>query len=356
MSFESKNTVTNYNMKKQIILFISVILLGIVTVYIMKGDGDNRPDDDSLFKVEKVSTIQKILLANINGSQIILEKKENNEWIVNGQYRARPEAIKYILETIKRVEVNYPVPESASENTIKTIATTHVKVELYDEQNNIIRSYFVGGPTQNYEGTLFYMEHGERPYVCHIPGFSGYLTVRYLTELKDWRDRTVVAYKPQEIKSVKVVYQEDKAVLQSFELSVISSDSFLIKHVKSGKELTTIDKNSVRQYLTFFKQLGVEGFENSFPQKDSILMDKPFCTINITDQSGHTNQVTTYFMDLTQRSKTRMDDKGQTLKHDLDRLYASVNNGNDFAVIQLFVFGKLMQSFHSFSVEGKVQS
>lgn len=333
-------------MKKQVILFILVLLLGVATVYFLQGN-DNRPKDDSLFKVERINDVEKIFLANLKGNRITLEKN-GDHWLVNGVFRARPEAVEILLETIKRVEVDYPVANSAKENIIKDIATQHTKVEVYDKNDNIVRSYFVGGPIHDHTGTYMFMENGSRPYVCHIRGFNGYLTIRYFTELEEWRDRVIVDYKPKEIKTVKVEYFEDKPKLQSFELTVIDKDSFLVNNIKTGDQIQAVDKDAARQFLTFFKNLGVEGFENDFPKKDSILNTDPFCEITITDRNGDVNTNTFYLMDLTQRSKLRFDDRGRPLKYDLDRLYASVNKAKDFAVIQVFVFGKLLQSYTNF--------
>lgn len=337
-------------MKKQGLLFITVLILGIVTVYFLNGGNDYRPDDDSQFKVERVKDIKKVFLANSDGSSRIIEMIDG-EWKVDGQYVARPDAVEYLLETVKRIEMNYPVPRSHTEKIVKRIASDHTKVELYDANNNIIRSYFVGGPTEDYEGTYLFMENGERPYVCHIPGFNGYLTTRFVTQLKAWRDKTVIAHKPRDIQSVSVTYKEDKPLMQSFKLDVISPDSFVVTRTKTGEVMGKANKPSLRQYLTFFEDLSVEGFENDFPKKDSILSEPQFCDIMITLNNGEKNHITTYLMDLTQRSKVRFDKQGKDLRYDLDRLFVTVNEHNDFAIIQMHTFGKLFQSYHAFKDE-----
>ncbi len=53
-------------------------------------------------------------------------------------------------------------------------------------------------------------------------------------------------------------------------------------------------------------------------------------------------------MDLNQRSKTQFDRKGNQLQYDLDRMFVSFNEGKDFGILQMFVFGKLFQNYSSF--------
>ena len=56
-------------------------------------------------------------------------------------------------------------------------------------------------------------------------------------------------------------------------------------------------------------------------------------------------------MGVNKRSKTQFDDRGQRVKYDVDRLFALMNNGKDFVIIQYYVFGKILLGYDDFLME-----
>jgi hypothetical protein len=49
-----------------------------------------------------------------------------------------------------------------------------------------------------------------------------------------------------------------------------------------------------------------------------------------------------------------VDEKGRSIPYDLDRLYALVNNGQDFTLIQFLVFDKILRPKAYFLKEKKL--
>ncbi|HXH17452.1 MAG TPA: hypothetical protein VNJ07_00085, partial [Chitinophagales bacterium] len=62
----------------------------------------------------------------------------------------------------------------------------------------------------------------------------------------------------------------------------------------------------------------------------------------------NSKQMVVYHMPLNRRSKLQYDAQGNRLPYDLDRYYAVINNGNDFVIIQDFVFGKIFRKYSDF--------
>ena len=75
-------------------------------------------------------------------------------------------------------------------------------------------------------------------------------------------------------------------------------------------------------------------------RKDSILASQPFIIITLTDTTGVSKTVKTYHK---QGPEGQTDPQGVPLPYDLDRLYASVNDGQDFTIIQYFTFDKVLR-------------
>ena len=113
-------------------------------------------------------------------------------------------------------------------------------------------------------------------------------------------------------------------------------------------------------YLEYFKLISVESYENSYTKQDSVLMNDPFATITVTNKRGEENKATLYYKPIDKRSKAKFTHWGEPLKADLDRYFAVVNNGKDFAIVQDFVFRKLFRRHKHFfktpSAEAKLPS
>ena len=178
------------------------------------------------------------------------------------------------------------------------------------------------------------------PFVTYIPGFDGYLTTRYFTEEKGWRDRTVFNYNPNEIKSVKLEVTGKPE--NDYELLVKGNNDYQIKMLSTNKTVANIDTLAVKQYLSYFQQINFESFEVSItqPQIDSTLKCQPINTLTITDTKGAANK--TKFYARWPRRHGLFDPAGKEIVYDTDRLDALLDNGKDFVMCQYYVFGKVL--------------
>ncbi len=303
-----------------------------------------------LFKPEKANfsqqfkyegSLDKIFLADMVGNSVLL-MKTNGKWKLDKELPVRPDLIKLLLNTIKRVDIKAPVPAKQKDAIIKRIATNGIKVELYNN-DDLVHQYYVGDPTQNQEGTYMYNESLQKVYITHIPGFIGYLSPRYSTNKEEWRDRALIKYKAKDIQSISINYREDTK-LSSFELE-LSPLKLSINGIEQADSL--IQKEAIKSYLSFFKHLEIEGYENSYSKRDSVLNSKPFCELSI--KAKNKSQYLRFFnKPINQRSKLQFDVKGQALKYDIDRLFIDFNKGKDFGIAQMYVFGKILRKPEDF--------
>jgi len=235
---------------------------------------------------------------------------------------------------------------------VKQLSSKATKVEIFDDEDNILRSYYVGGPTQNFQGThMLLIQNGviaDRAFVTHIPGFDGYLTVRYFLNEEKWRDRKIFGYVPSDIDYVKVTYL--KKPDSSFIIENTGADSFGLHAPIGSKSIPphAVDMDRINRYLSYYSNIYCEAFQNVHHKKDSILSTPPFCEIAVKPFTDNENVVKIYHMAIGQRSKSRYDAVGQLRLYDRDRYYASINEGGDFVVIQDYTFGKLMRNYPDF--------
>jgi hypothetical protein len=329
-------------MKKNKVAIIVLVLLLIASVWFFlnnkKGTIKETLRD---FAVADTASITKIFLADKENNSVTLEKA-NGIWKVNGRYNARPDAIQTLLETIKRVDIKEPVGKSAQDNVIKRLAAKAVRCEIF--QNGVLtKAYYVGTETADQTGTymilmdLETMQSSAKPFVTYIPGFEGYLTTRYFTKERDWRDRTVFQYIPTDIKSVKLEVP-DKADM-GYELIINGNNDYVLK-MSTGKVLSGIDSMAVKQYLSYFQQINFESLDLAMTDKqiDSTLLAKPINVLTVVNQKGVKNEVKFF---LRKPSKESFDVDGKLVQFDQERMNALLD-GKDLVMVQYYVFGKLM--------------
>jgi len=183
------------------------------------------------------------------------------------------------------------------------------------------------------------MKPSAKPFITYIPGFEGYLTTRYFTQEKLWRDRTVMHYVPSDIKSVKLEVPDRPEY--SYELKVNGNNDYEVTML-SGKKLENIDPLSVKQYLTYFQQLNFESLDMGMAQKeiDSTLKSTPINILTVTDNAGKVNRIK--FFARKPKKEDMISPEGKVVKFDLDRMNALLESTSDFVMVQYYVFGKVM--------------
>lgn len=338
-------------MKRNLVLIVLTLVLAIgaaVLYYTNKGSG-TIGEAAKAFAIEDTSKVTKIFLADKYGSQTTLERGENDVWTMNGgQYNAREDAVKTLLTTMKNLAVQSPVGKNARKTILKDMASRAVKVEIYmDGKNKPSKVYYVGGATQNNQGTYMKMEGAEEPFVMEIPGFVGYLSTRYFTESYKWRS-TVLFSKPiDQIKSVKVEYTAHPD--QSFEIELHDGKEVTLKALQPETYIESFDTVAIAQYLGNFKRINYEAVENYSASKvDSILATPVVFAITMVDVDGNTTTVKSY------RKKSRYTpghEPENPSEYDVDRMYANINDEKEIVLIQFFVFDKLLKELDFFETD-----
>ena len=75
--------------------------------------------------------------------------------MINDTYRANENAIKGVLNFFEKNRIKFIPSKAATDNIINEIALIGLKVEVFDKENNLLKSFFIGGNTPNERGTYF---------------------------------------------------------------------------------------------------------------------------------------------------------------------------------------------------------
>lgn len=328
-------------MKKNTLVFLLVFLVigGVAAYFMLQQKKTTLNVDAQDFAIKDTGTVFKVRLTDKSGNVSVLEKKAPGTWMLNDKYKAQKSQIKTLLETMKLVQVKNPVPLAARDNVIKIMATSATKMEAYDKDGELIKSYYVGGTTPDELGTFMLMENANEPFVTHIPGFFGYLSTRYLAAEREWRSSEIFALNPSTITEVAVRYHQRPDA--SFKLTV-KGNNFYITPFQGGAAEQQVSDMNAKRLLAGYKDIKFEQFPDITPQKrDSILASRPLITVNVYAQ-GSTPPTLMLYSKLADSRTKGVSPEGI----DLDKYYGVIGEGNrEVVLVQSAMVAKILPAY-----------
>jgi hypothetical protein len=351
-------------MKKNKYFIFIVVILAVLAIFLtISNSRSTFRKGQSDFAVDDTSAVTKIFMSDKNNNTVLLKRLGPGKWIVDEKYNGSKYNIELLLGTMRNIEVKEIVPHAARNTVIRQMAANSVKVEIYQwkfridlfhvlklfPHEKLTKVYYVGGAIQSNRGSYMIMENSSQPYVIFLPGLRGFVSPIYSPIEKYWRDYSVFKKNLAEILSIRV------------EFPGYPDSSYIIRNMRDrSPEMFTLQDGKIPQadtlkmfgYLSSFRNLNFEALLNDMDKsrKDSILSGQPYCVITLTDTANRIMPVRMFRKGAAQGA---VDDLGKPAPYDLDRLYARVNDGNDFVLIQYFVFDKVLRT-RSFFLPGQI--
>ena len=146
-------------MKKLIIRIVFIAALVGLSVYLFNNQSKTTVKGQlTNFAIEDTASITKIFMANKDNQKITLTKT-GNSWMVNDEFKAKPDMMNTLLKTMHLMTVRSPVPKSMHNNVVKRLGSNSVKVEIYQNgEGTPSKVYFVGGPNADHTGTFMLLK------------------------------------------------------------------------------------------------------------------------------------------------------------------------------------------------------
>jgi hypothetical protein len=352
-------------MKKNRLPIIIILLLAVVSILLVLKSKTNTIDNSSnQFAVDDTASITRIFIADKNNNFVTLKRNKPGSWMVNDSFAASKETVVSLLKTMMSLDVKQPVSKTGREQIMKLLATNSTKVEIYQKvfridlfdkikwfpHEKLTKTYYVGMATQDNLGTYMLLDGSEEPYIVFIQGFNGFLNTRYSPYVKDWRDHTVFNLHYNQIRSVEINITDDPQ--GSFKAIKQAPREFSVTMLSDKSKSIAYDTLKIMDLFAAFENIRFEALLNDLnkPEKDSILTSKPYIILNIEEADGKRNTVKTFQM---KASPNQIDQLGNAVEFDRDRLYALINNDRDLVLIQFYVFGRLFKplSYYLYGVK-----
>lgn len=234
--------------------YLVIIIICIVTLFLyFKGENlfSNKKIDPTNFAVENTENISKVIMSDKKGDKIIMEKKDD-QWFINNKYKIWDIRIDYLLEVLKDIKVKSSVPLKRQNTVIKNIATTGVKIEIF-ENNNLTKTYFIGGNTSDHLGTYMIMKGAEEAYIIYMPNRNpGILNPKYGIETNYvneqlWREPITISIDGNTISEIEVINLQDEK--QSFVLTNKGNEIFLTSNGENINYNQTVMNDFIHSFV-----------------------------------------------------------------------------------------------------------
>ena len=354
-------------MKKnnRITIIITAILVVIAGILIWNNRYlSTLQGESSDFQVWDTASVTKIYLADRKDRESLLERQDQG-WTLNGTYKAHPKQVQYLLTTLYKIRIKMPVSVASHDNIVKQLASQSTKVEIYQIVPRInlfdkiklfyhekrTKVFYVGDATMDSSGTFMLKEGADKAYIVYIPSFRGFITTRFTANPDDWRDHTIFHENMADIQSVEVDFNRDPE--GSFRIDNIGKHQYKLTRLIDNQDLP-YDTLKVINFMSSFSDLRFEALlTNSLPQEriDSITNSPFLHNIVVTDKEGNKQDMKT-FKKLVLNGVTDMGEIGEV---DRDRMYALVDGGKDFVLIQNYVFDKVLHDVRYYEAGHPIQ-
>lgn len=335
-------------MKKNIILLIAFVVLAAASWYLIGKKSGNSSNADAFayreFALEDLSKLDKVVLAKRNAEPLIFERN-GGHWTINGEYKARKNAMDNMLDVIKNIQIDYVPPNAAIENIMKSFLRHGIKVELYGKNDKPLKNYYVGSSPANGVGTYFVMEGYSKPIVMSLPSMRGNVHTRFNYTLEEWRDMTIIDLKANEIESIELSYPYNKKFSFRIDGKDLTPLHPLQKRISGQPNLKMLNT-----YLSAFENKKAEYIENKNPRKDSIIAQVPFCELRIVTKAKETKELRFFYLINEEFNNTQIGDMDTYNPIHAERFFVQTSWG-DFYLAQQQIFKDIFWKYDFFFEE-----
>lgn len=336
---------------KRIILLLVIAAAAALAFFLLRRNLNSTAEAGLKdFAIEQTNQVDKIFLSkNSTKNYVLLQKDKDGNWTVKnalGTFPANKSNVDMLLNFVmKKLQVKYPVGDSASEEINRTLYLHAVKAEFY-LNGDLSKTLYVGGPTQNSLGTYMYMPGLKRPYVLEVPGFEGYLSPYFSTSLNDWRSKDVLHASAENIRRLEINWHETPQ--ESFVIDRPDDAGIALIDAQGRKQQVSL--NPVRSLVGMFEHVQMEGWPNLPKQRaDTVLRSKPFCTLKLNTRDGKTQSLELFRIPVSDETYSQENRDGSIRLFEIEYYWARVNGANELVQMQDAVLRNRLKKLSDFT-------
>jgi len=275
-------------MNKNLILLLVLIMLGGLSYFGFTRNSSSSSSamstEDREFAVEDVDDVYRIKLTRRTGRTLDLTREKNDWFVGENKRKVSDNIISNIQGVLKNIQIKFIPPAKYNKKIINEINRIGTQVDLYDKNNKLMKSYFVGGNVPD-GGTYYIMQGSVQPYVMERRLGYGGVRDLFIYEETELYDKAIWEVDAEKIVSVEVDYPKDKQ--QSFKIQKAESGFIIDPLYPTTRRIATIpDQAKLKTYVEGFDVIYSESNENKnklFAQLKDLV---PFSIMSFTMEDG----------------------------------------------------------------------
>ncbi len=336
-------------MNRTLILLIAVLVLGGAAWYVVSSQDNNNSvsdrSNDRQFAYENFEDVERIFIADRRNHQVNLTRGGITGWLADGK-PANDNVLKNLIAVLKNMDIRTLPTRKAIPNMVKALAAEGIRVQLFDDDGNELRDYYIGGATHDELGTFAIMDGSENPYVVHLPNFTGNIRTRFNHWGDEWRDRIYFRVDPDKVESFSIDYPKQQS--ESFQVTKEGS-KFKAEALYGGRPAIEVPRGVVERALSLYEKYYVSRYENT--DEESIAAAKqilPFAIITIKEE-GKPEQTMKVYPRYQNQTFVNDSKTGETIVNGgLDAFNAFINNDEDWVLLNIEMTQPLLISYGFF--------
>lgn len=328
-------------MKKYIILFVGLIVLGGLGWYVYdltKHSGSSIETELIEFGLKNTDNVDKIIISNDLGEHFEIIKTKHNWTAADGSCIGQPN-VEYILDVFRNIEFKGYLTENSVKTHKKIMMTKHIKVEIF-ENGEWSKSWYLGPPSSDHYGQIMLLDSKEygmsdKPVIMHVKGLKGIIEPTFYADPKKWECTNIFALAGSKIKKVDVKFIKEPT--RSFSIES-EGTNFTVK--QNNKIMPQVDTSKVFMYLNKYKKIhfNIANYIFNDKQVDSLKKTTPFCVLTVEEKIGKKTKLKMYHIPTQDQG---MNEFGVLVNYDTDNFWCLLPSG-ELVKCQFFVFNPLI--------------
>lgn len=318
--------------RKTIKIIFFLLLFVAAIVFISRACLDQVPE----FAVKNPEKIKQIILKSDRG--IVKLEKTGDIWMLNGTEEARMEAIKAILKTLSNIEIKSPLEQNSFNEIVSEEEIEVVEVNI---SGSILplKKYFVYKVSANPYGNIMIEGGKNNPFIMHLPGYGGDISVFYNTQINYWKPHIIFQYSINDIFSIELENVNEPQ--NSFRISRNDSGGFILENLNGKEVLENVDSERITRYLSYFRRIRFEKYLNPDVEidRDSITKAPVIYTLTLRDVNDDEKVICIFPVYLDEESK----------EMDSNVAYASISWENELILVKYFALDPILKNLDYFT-------
>lgn len=303
---------------KRLMPYLTVfVILALVAVYIFMYKQETSLRRKNLLHLNDTAAITAFTLAGHKDTTVLTKKEAS--WYVNEHIAANQEKVQIMVDALHRMQVKSVIREKQPPTGNKGDASAvHLHIRYADGRE---KQWVAGDTVRQLSATKFRLPGKPNTiYLMHVPVYDLQLKSVLQTNPFYWRNKQILAAKPENISKVKVMYRDRPG--KGFALICRADTCFLRQ---SGQE---VNKDAVRRYLSYFND-HVQFQREAAPGEvnaDTLMQKQPAITLILEQKPGKSDTLAVF------RKPAAAGDK----PFDLNQAYAVLNNRPEVWLVRYY--------------------